>query len=140
MRTLGSIFVSLYQFLRGIISLIFGAFILCYVGPANKLAFVSAGGNALERTVGGMGHAAGIVIVSFALIHFIAGYGIWRMKRWGRFLTILFSAIELVFMIPAAIQINTFSLIFTVLNAICILYLAMPPVRRSFRAGRLQAA
>jgi hypothetical protein len=142
MRTLGVTIVGLYQFLRGIVGLIFGGFILFFEGPANKMASVAAAGNVVERALGHLGHRVGIVVIAFALVHFVAGYGLWLIRRWGRLLTILVSAVELALMLPSALQVNTFALCFGALNAVCILYLAMPPVRRTFlgSGGRLQAA
>ena len=134
MRTLGVTIVGLYQFLRGIIGLIFGGFILFFEGPANKMASVSASGNVLERALSHLGHRAGIIVIAFALVHLLAGYGIWLMRKWGRLLTILVSAVELALMLPSALQVNTFALCFAALNAVCILYLAMPPVKRAFHA------
>jgi hypothetical protein len=142
MRTLGVTIVGLYQFLRGVLGLIFGGFILFFEGPANKIASVSASGNVVERLLGQLGHRAGAIVIVFALVHLFAGYGLWLMRRWGRLLTILVSAVELALMLPSALQLNTFALCFAALNAVCILYLAMPPVRRTFlgAGGRLQAA
>ncbi|MGA9353976.1 MAG: DUF2127 domain-containing protein [Terriglobales bacterium] len=142
MRTFGVTIVGLYQTLRGLIGLIFGGFILFFEGPANKMASVSASGNIVERMLGQLGHRAGIIVIAFALVHLLAGYGLWLVRKWGRLLTILVSAIELVLMLPSALQVNTFALCFAALNAVCILYLAMPPVRRTFlgTGGRLQSA
>jgi hypothetical protein len=132
MRPFGVTLVSLYQFLRAFVGLIFGGFVLFFDGPSNKLVSVAAAGNPVERFVGHFAHSAGIIIVAVALIHLAAGYGLRQMRSWGRMLTVLFSAIELALVLPTAIQMNWFSLCFGTLNALCILYLAMPPTRRAF--------
>lgn len=134
MRPFGVTLVFVYQILRGLIGLVFGFFIVFYVGPTNQFVSKAAQGNFVERLVGSFGHAAGLLIVAFALLHMLAGYGVFRMQNWGRLLTILFSAVELALFLPAAVHANLFSLCFGVLNAVCIFYLAMPPVRRSFHA------
>src|ERR1700691_1468105 len=108
MRPLGVTLVSLYQFLRGFIGLVFGGFVLFFDGPANKLVSVAAVGNPVERFVGHFAHHAGIIIIALALVHLVAGYGLLQMRKWGRALTILFSAIELALVLPTAIQMNTF--------------------------------
>jgi uncharacterized membrane protein (DUF2068 family) len=134
MRPLGVTLVGLYQILRGLIGLVFGLFVVFYLGPANKLASVAAKGNAVERLLSGFGHAAGLVVIVFVVVHMFAGYGVLQMRNWGRVLTLLFSAIELVLVLPGAVHINIFSLVFGAINAACIFYLAMPPIGRTFRA------
>lgn len=136
MRPLGVTLVSLYQILRGVTGLVFGLFILIYPGPANKFASVASEGNSVERLVGHFGHAAGLIIIVFAVVHLLAGYVVLRMRNWGRVLTIVFSAIELALVLPGAVGVNIFSLFFGGINAACIFYLAMPPIRRAFYAPR----
>jgi hypothetical protein len=142
MRPFGVTLVSLYQFLRAVIGMIFGGFILFFDGPSNKFVSEAAVGNPVERFVGHFAHHAGLIIIAVALVHAVAGYGLLRMRRWGRMLTILFSAIELALVLPTVIQMNQFSIYFGAFNALCILYLAMPPTRRAFASGQqhLQAA
>jgi hypothetical protein len=64
----------------------------------------------------------------------IAGYGVLQMQNWGRLLTLLFSAIGLVLVLPGVVHANIFSLLFGAINAVCIFYLAMPPIKRAFHA------
>jgi hypothetical protein len=68
----------------------------------------------------------------------VAGYGLLRMQNWARQLTLLYSVAELVLELPSALHVNLWALAFAPLNALCILYLAMPPVRRAFLAARNQ--
>lgn len=139
MRPFAVTLVFIYQILRGLVGLVFGLFILVFVGPANKFASVSSAGNSVERLVGQIGHAAGLVVILFAVVHLIASYGLLLMRNWGRLLTILFSAIELALIIYRGVGMNIFSLSVGVLNAACIFYLAMPAVRRAFQGNRTQA-
>jgi len=134
MRPLGVTLVFAYQILRGLIGLVFGLFIVFYTGPTNQFVAKASQGNAVERLFATFGHAAGLFIIMFALLHMLAGYGVFRMQNWGRLLTALFSAVELALLLPAAVQANLFSLCFGVLNAACIFYLAMPPIRHAFKA------
>jgi len=134
MRPLGVTLVSFYQILRGVIGLVFGLFVVFYDGPANKLASVASQGNALERLLSGFGHGAGLVIIGFAVVHMFAGYGVLQVRNWGRFLTLLLSAIELALILPGVVHVNIFSLLFGAINAGCIFYLAMPPIGRAFHA------
>jgi len=143
MRPLGVALVGFYQILRGVLGLLFGLSIMVFTGMVAKLASLAAEGNAIERIVHGLGHMAGFVIIVFALIHMLAGYGLLQMQNWGRLLTLLFSAIGLVLVLPGVVHVNIFSLFFGAINAATIFYLAMPPIKRAFhsedRAVRLAA-
>ena len=136
MRPLGVTLVAAYQILRGLVGLVFGLFVVFYDGPANKLVSVAARGNSVERLVGHYGHGGGLIVVVFAVFHIVAAYGVFRMQSWGRFLTLIFCAAELVMVLPTALQSNIFALLVGGLNAVCIFYLAMPPVARAFRSQR----
>jgi len=133
MRPLGVTLVGFYQILRGVIGLLFGLSIMLFTGMVAKLASLAAEGNAVERIVHGLGHLAGIVVIVFAVIHMIAGYGVLQMENWGRFLTLLFSAIGLVLVLPGLAHGHIFSMGFGVINAATIFYLAMPPIKRAFQ-------
>ncbi|MFZ0359016.1 MAG: hypothetical protein WAL58_01135 [Terriglobales bacterium] len=134
MRPLGVTLVGFYQILRGALSLVFGLSVLLFTGLAAKLASLAAEGNAVERLLRDFGHIAGLGIVVFAVVHMLAGYGVLQMQNWGRLLTLLFSAIGLVLVLPGLIHGHMFSLLFGAINAACIFYLAMPPVKRAFHA------
>jgi len=107
-----------------------------FTGLAAKLASVAAEGNAVGRVVHGLGHATGLVIIGFAIVHVLAGYGVLQMQNWGRLLTILFSAIGGGTGAGSSrmVHANVSFLAFGLINAACILYLSMPPIRRAFRA------
>jgi len=134
MRPLGVTLVGFYQILRGALSLVFGLSVLLFTGLAAKLASLAGEGNAVERLLRDFGHIAGLGIVVFAVVHMLAGYGVLQMQNWGRLLTLLFSAIGLVLVLPGLIHGHMFSLLFGAINAACIFYLAMPPVKRAFHA------
>jgi len=134
MRPLGVALVGFYQILRGVIGLVFGFSILLFAGLAAKLASLAAEGNAVENSLRSFGHLAGLGIIVFAVVHMIAGYGVLQMQNWGRLLTLLFSAIGLVLVLPGVVHANIFSLLFGALNATCIFYLATPPIKRAFHA------
>jgi len=134
MRPLGVTLVGLYQILRGVIGLLFGLSVLLFTGLAAKLASMAAEGNAVQTWLSGFGHLVGLVIILFALVHILAGYGVLQMHNWGRLLTLLFSAIGLVLVLPGMVHSHIFSLFFGAINAACLFYLATPPVKRAFHA------
>jgi uncharacterized membrane protein (DUF2068 family) len=134
MRPLGVTLIGFYQILRGGIGLLFGFSVLLFTGLVAKVASLAAEGNAVQRLLQSLGHAAGLVIIVFAIVHMIAGYAVLQMQNWGRLLTILFSAIGLVLLLPGMVHAHLFSLLFGAINAACIIYLAMPPIKRAFHA------
>jgi hypothetical protein len=135
MRPLGVTLIGFYQLLRGVIGVLFGLSILAFASLVAKLASLAAEGNAAERLLRGFGHAAGLIIIVFAVVHLAAGYGILQMENWGRLLTLLLSAIGLVLVLPGAQLTHILSLVFALFNGASIFYLAMPPVRRAFHAA-----
>jgi hypothetical protein len=134
MRPLGVTLVGFYQILRGVVGLLFGFSILLFTGLIAKLTSLAAEGNAIERLLHGFGHAVGLVIIVFALLHMVAGYGVLQMRNWGRLLTLLFSAIGLVLVLNGMVQAHILPLLIGVINAACILYLAIPSIKRAFHA------
>jgi len=134
MRPLGVTLVGFYQILRGLLGLLFGLSVLAFTGLTAKLASMAAEGNAVENLLRRFGHAAGLGIIVFAFIHILAGYGVLQMQNWGRLLTLLFSAIGFVLVLFGALHGSVFSLLFAIINAACIFYLAMPPIKRIFHA------
>lgn len=134
MRPLGVTLIGFYQILRGVIGLLFGLSVLLFTGLIAKVASLAAEGNAIERLLHGFGHVVGLVIIVFALAHMLAGYGVLQMENWGRLLTLLFSAIGLVLVLPGIAHAHIFSLLFGAINAACVFYLAMPPIRRAFHS------
>jgi uncharacterized membrane protein (DUF2068 family) len=133
MRPLGVTLVGFYQILRGVLSLLFGLCLMAFTGLAAKLASLAAEGNAVERLLSTFGHIAGLVIIVFGAIHMLAGYGVLQMQNWGRLLTLLFSAVGLVLVLPGLVHGHIFSLLFGAINAASIFYLAAPPIKRAFQ-------
>ncbi|MGA3087668.1 MAG: hypothetical protein ABSD75_03595 [Terriglobales bacterium] len=134
MRPLGVTLVGFYQLLRGVLSLVFGLSIMLFAGLAARLASLAAEGNAVQRLLSDFGRVAGLGIIVFAALHLIAGFGVLQMQNWGRLITLLFSAIGLVLVLPGLVHGHIFSLLFGAINAACIFYLAMPPIKRAFHA------
>lgn len=132
MRPLGVTLLGMYQILRGLIGVVFALGLLVFTGLGAKLASLAAEGNAVERLLHSLGRAAGFGILIFALLHILAGYGLLKMENWGRLLTLLFSAIGLVILLPTLLVAHGLPLIMAAINAIAIFYLAMPPVKRAF--------
>ena len=136
MRPLGVTLISLYQILRGALGVLFGLSLMLFTSLAAKLASLAAEGNALERILHGFGRMAGLGIVVFGLLHILAGFGLLKMENWGRLLTLLFSAIGLVVLLPVLIASHGLPLVFAAINAASIFYLALPPIKRIFHGEK----
>jgi uncharacterized membrane protein (DUF2068 family) len=136
MRPLGVTLIGIYQILRGALGVLFGLGLMLFTGLAAKLASLAAEGNAVERMLHGLGRLAGVGIIVFALFHLLAGFGLLKMQNWGRLLALLFSAIGLMLLLPVLIASHGLPLVFAVINAASIFYLALPPIKRVFHGDR----
>jgi uncharacterized membrane protein (DUF2068 family) len=76
------------------------------------------------------------MIILFAVLHLIAGYGLLRMQNWGRLLTLFLSAVGIFLLLPILLVVHGIPLAFGIINAAVILYLAMPVVKRAFHEQR----
>jgi len=130
MRPLPVTLIGLYQILRGIIYGVVGLSILAFAGLAAKLASLAAEGNALQRILSSFGHIAGLIILVAAVLYIVAGYGVLQMQNWGRLLTLLFSAVGLVLLLPFLLAV--LPMIFALINAATIIYLVLPSTKRAF--------
>ena len=135
MRPLGVTLIGFYQILRGVVDLLFGLSLLLFTGLAARLTSVTAEGNAAGRFFGGVGHLASLVIILFAVLHLVAGYGVLRMQNWGRLLVLFFSAIGLFLLLPVLVVAHGIPLVFGLINVASIFYLATPPIKRAFHAS-----
>jgi uncharacterized membrane protein (DUF2068 family) len=136
MRPLGVTLVGFYQILRGLLGLLFGLSLLLFTSLAVKLASLASEGNATGRFFAGFGHLTGLVIILFAAVQLLAGYGVLRMQNWGRLLTLFLSAVGLVLLLPVLIVVHGIPLVFGIINVVVILYLATPAVKRVFHEQR----
>lgn len=132
MRPLPVILVGYYQILRGLMAGLFGLSILLFAGLAAKLASFAAEGNSLQHFLSVSGRIAGMVFLVSAVADFLAGYGVLQMQNWGRFLTLLLSAIGLVLQLPLLHWL--LPMIFAIINAAVIIYLVLPTTKRSFHS------
>ncbi|MFI5113746.1 MAG: hypothetical protein ACHP7J_01285 [Terriglobales bacterium] len=136
MRPLAVGLIGLYQILRGILGVLFALGILLFTSLAAKLVSLASEGNFVERILGGMGHLLGIGVLLFALAHVLAGFGLFKMQNWARLLTLFLSALGLVGAVAALGRPNPWILVTGIINAVSLLYLAMPPIKRAFHAQR----
>ncbi|MGA9528349.1 MAG: hypothetical protein WBS24_09550 [Terriglobales bacterium] len=131
MRPLSVTLIGFYQILRGLISALFGLSILAFTGLAARLTSLAAEGNAIQRLLSSVGHLAGLVVLGAAVLHIAAGYGLLQMENWGRFLTLLLSAIGLVILLPFLH--GALPMTFALINGASVIYLVLPSTKRAFQ-------
>jgi uncharacterized membrane protein (DUF2068 family) len=136
MRPLGVTLVGFYQILRGIFWLLIGLSILLFTRLAAKLAALAAEASTTGHFFGGFGRLASLVIIVFAALHLIAGYGILGMHNWGRLLTLFLSALGLVLLVPVLLIVHGIPLALGIINVAVIIYLVLPAVKHAFHEQR----
>jgi uncharacterized membrane protein (DUF2068 family) len=131
MRPLPVTLIGFYQILRGIMYGLFGLSVLLFSHLAVKMISLAAEGSAMQRFLAAFGHMAGLFVLVTAAIHLIAGYGLLQMQNWARLLTVLFSAIGVVLLLPF---LHAFwPLIFAFINGFSVIYLVLPTTKRLFQ-------
>lgn len=100
----------------------------------------SSGGAA--GLMAGLGAAFGVVILIFAALDALLGWGLWKLKNWARIITIVLMVIsiglQLLGLVGILAHFNLFSLILTVvfvaIYAWIVWYLLQPNVKAAFQA------
>jgi len=130
MRPLPVTLIGWYQILRGVMYGIFGLSILLFSHLAVKMISLAAEGSAMQRLFASFGHMAGLFVLGTAALHFIAGFGLLQMQNWARLLTLIFSAIGVVLLLPF---LHAFwPIVFAFINGFSVIYLVMPSTKRAF--------
>lgn len=132
MRPLGITLSAYFQFFR--------AFLLCILalgarflgGMAARLASVASEGNAAQRLLSGFGHFLSMAFLIYAVILIILGIGLLSRQNWARSLTIVFSALGFLTVLPRLIHLHPFSFLFGILNLLVLVYLLSAPARVFF--------
>jgi uncharacterized membrane protein (DUF2068 family) len=123
----------------GIALIVGGSFVGALFGPMINSQY---GGVSLGFLVGILG---AVFFLLFAALAFVAGYGIWAMREWGRILTIVLASISLLFalpglmfmMMPTHFFFGGFGVIRIAISVLMIWYLVQPQVRASFQQRSL---
>lgn len=132
MRPLGVTLSAYFQFFR--------AFLLCVLalgarflgGMAARLASVASEGNAAQRFLSGFGHFLSMAFLIYAVILIILGIGLLSRQNWARSLTIIFSALGFLTLLPRLLHFHPFSFLFGILNLLVLIYLWSAPARVFF--------
>jgi hypothetical protein len=142
MRPTGLVLIAVYHFLAAVFLVLLAVSLLA--GGAVLAAMLGGDHNApLE----GLGFLVGVLGAIFmfcgAAIAAVAGYGIWKLREWGRILSIVLAALSLVFTLPGLLMMGLhlgfffggFRLIRIAIAILIIWYLVQPHVRALFQRG-----
>jgi hypothetical protein len=132
MRPLGVTLSAYFQFFR--------AFLLCVLalgarflgGMAARLASVASEGNGAQRFLSGFGHFLSMAFLIYAAILIILGIGLLSRQNWARSLTVVFSGLGFLTVLPRLIHLHPFSFLFGILNLVVLIYLLSAPARAFF--------
>ena len=138
---LGTAFLLLFA----VLCFVGGAFIGSIIGSAAQHSGSGVAGAGLGAAIGA---AIGVVFLIFAGLDAVCGYGLWAMKEWGRMLTIVLTAISLVFavftlfgsMMHFHIAAVFFTLVRIGIGALIIWYLSQPQIKAAFATPQLSPA
>ena len=96
----------------------------------------------------GLGAAAGVVMLVFAVLYLLVGIGLWKLKNWARLVTVILTVIGVVFqlfsLVTLLLHFNIFALVVPVvvlaIEALIIWYLLRADVKAAFMGGQAAVA
>ncbi len=120
-----------------------GAFIGTMIGASARQAGAGAAGAGFGAVIGA---AIGIGFLIGAALYAACGYGLWNLKEWGRMLTIILSAIGVIFggmsLLLSMVHFHIFGMFFTLvriaIGILVIWYLMQPHVKAAFAPVAVQ--
>jgi uncharacterized membrane protein (DUF2068 family) len=117
-----------------------------FVGGKVLSTLGGAEGIVLPRAGFLIGVVGGTIFLVFALVHLLAGYGVWSMQNWGRVLAIILAVVSLLLALPGLLLtammmhvfFGSFRILRIVISVLIVWYLLKPEVKALFGAGRDQ--
>jgi hypothetical protein len=140
MRPTGVVLIAIYHFLSALVLLLFATFLV--VG-GTVLGALFASGH--ESPLGGLGMMVGmlgaVLFFLYAVVAFVAGYGVWSLREWGRILSIVLAVVSLLFSLPGLLLMGlhfhlffgTYRLFRIAISILIIWYLVQPPIKALFQ-------
>lgn len=117
----------------GILAFVGGAFIGAMIGSGVQAQGSGPAGAGLGAMIGGV---IGVFFLIFAAVQLTCGVGLWKLKEWGRLLTIIVSAIGIVLALFNLMHFHVFALFFVMIRiaigGLIIWYLSQPQVKAAF--------
>lgn len=132
MRPVGVTLAAYFEFVRGFLLALAALGVLFVGGVASRVAGLAAEGNALQRFLLGFGKFVGLALLVYAGIQALLGLGLLLRQNWARLLTMLFCGLGVLLLLPRLLHMRPISGLFTLLNLVVVIYLALPEARRYF--------
>jgi hypothetical protein len=136
---LGVTLSAYFQFVRAGLMATLALGVLFLGGLASRLAALAAEGNSLQRILSGFGHFVSMLLVVYACITLVLGIGLLLGQNWARTLTILFSLLGFLTLLPRVIHHHPFSVLIALLNLAVFIYLLLPQARAYFERKHVTA-
>jgi hypothetical protein len=122
----------------GILAFLGGAFIGALIGSNAQVQGTGAAGAGLGAMIGAV---IGVMFLVLAALQLTCGIGLWKLKEWGRMLTIVLSAIGAVLAFFNLLHIHPVTMVFVLvriaISALIIWYLSQPNVKSAFLQPQL---
>ncbi|MGA2371420.1 MAG: hypothetical protein ACLPPV_14245 [Candidatus Korobacteraceae bacterium] len=140
MRPTGVVLIAVYHFLSALFLALFATTLA--VG-GTVLGTVFAGGS--NSRLGGLGMMVGtiggIFFFFYAVVAFVAGYGILAVREWGRILSIVLAVVSLLFALPGLLRMGLHPHLFfggyhlfrIAISIVIIWYLVQPEIKSLFQ-------
>jgi len=115
-----------------------GAFIGALIGSAAQGHGAGAAGAGFGALIGGF---IGFFLLVAAVLYLLCGVGLWKLKEWGRMLTIVLSAIGVVLALLNFMHFHMVVMFFAIfrigIGVLIIWYLSQPHVKAAFAQSQL---
>lgn len=117
----------------GILAFVGGAFVGALIGSSVQAQGSGAAGAGFGAMIGAV---VGVFFLVFAAVQLTCGVGLWKLKEWGRMLTIVISAIGMVLAFFNLLHFHVITMFFVLVRlgvgALIIWYLSQPQVKAAF--------
>jgi uncharacterized membrane protein (DUF2068 family) len=133
MRPVGVKAIAALHWLRGAVYVVGGLAFLGIFHLGARMISAIANDTFLQRLTAGLGTTLGIGLLVCALFWIVLGFGIWMMKNWARFLTLVFASLWSLWGLFRLSHFPTpWHILRVVVDLAIIVYLVLPDVKRLF--------
>ena len=87
---------------------------------------------AILTVISGIGFLVSIILVPLGIANLVMAYGLWKGKSWAWTITLILSAIGIIFAIASIAAGNIGAVFHIIINAVIIYYLYRPNVKAFF--------
>jgi hypothetical protein len=140
-RPTGVTILAVLSFIAAALTLL-GAGVMFLVGSSAGLAAMAGRGGGMGGPLAAMGAFAGVACLILAVLYLINGVGLWKLRGWGRLLTIVLLVIGVVFEVmgivralaPMHVGFIVWELIMIAIDVWILTYMFKPHVKQAFGA------